>query len=314
LSIALTGQGHFASLSGDFEAATTLFAEYDAVHEATGVGWYSVGRLVLAAYQGRPDAFDSTAAAADAAAGQGEQSATWTRAVLYNALGRHAEALAAAELATGRDANPTRTAWALPEVIEASARCGEPEVARQAMERLRTHTLSDSDWAAGVAARSQALVTEGEEAERCHHEALELLERTPFQTELARAHLVYGEWLRGEHRKAEARQQLLAAHDMFTAIGAEAFAERSRRELLATGARVRERNPATQDGLTPQEANIARLAREGLSNPEIGSRLFLSPRTVEWHLSKIFGKLGISSRKELHDALPASAPESSVTV
>jgi DNA-binding CsgD family transcriptional regulator len=156
-------------------------------------------------------------------------------------------------------------------------------------------------------------VTEGDGAERWYAEALERLGRTPFRTELARAHLLYGEWLRREGRRVDAREQLGSAYDMFSAMGAEGFAERTRRELLATGEKVRKRDRATQNELTPQEEHIARLARDGRSNPEIGSELFLSVRTVEWHLRRVFMKLGIRSRKELKAALPARGQKPVVT-
>jgi DNA-binding CsgD family transcriptional regulator len=158
-------------------------------------------------------------------------------------------------------------------------------------------------------ARCRALLSEGERAERLHREAIERLARTRRRPELARAHLLYGEWLRRENRRVDARVQLRAAHDQFASIGMEAFAERARGELLATGEKVRKRTVATRDVLTAQERQIARLAREGLSNPDIGTRLFLSPRTVEWHLRNAFTKLGTHSRRELTDALPSSASE-----
>src|SRR4051794_595490 len=176
--------------------------------------------------------------------------------------------------------------------------------------RLGEHThASDADWALGIAARSRGLLSEGEPAERLYREAIERLGRTRLRPELARAHLLYGEWLRREGRRVDAREQLRAAHDMLAGIGMEAFAERARRELAATGERMRRRTVETRDDLTPQEEQIARLARDGLSNPEIGARLFLSPRTVEWHLKKVFTKLDISSRMGLHDALPTPDAE-----
>jgi ATP/maltotriose-dependent transcriptional regulator MalT len=171
--------------------------------------------------------------------------------------------------------------------------------------RIEEETLaSDTDWGLGIHARSRALLSEGEAAERLYREAIDRLGRTQLRPDLARAHLIYGEWLRRAGRRIDAREQLRTAHDMFVAIGMESFAERARRELLATGERVRKRTVETRDELTPQEEQIARLARDGLSNTEIGARLFLSARTVEWHLRKVFSKLGISSRKELREALP----------
>ena len=163
---------------------------------------------------------------------------------------------------------------------------------------------SGTDWALGIEARSPALLSDGDAAERVRLEAIDRLGRTCIRVELVRAHLLYGEWLRRERRRLDAREQLRAAEEMFTGLGAEAFADRAARELLATGEHARKRTVATRDDLTPQEAQIARLARDGLSNPEIGARLFISPRTVEYHLHKVFGKLGISSRNQLQSALP----------
>ena len=195
--------------------------------------------------------------------------------------------------------------WATSELIEAATRTGSVEVAKGALARLGGQTEgTDTDWARGIHARSHAVLSEGEAAEHLYREAIERLGRTRLRPDLARAHLLYGEWLRREGRRIDAREHLRTAHDMLATIGMEAFAERARRELLATGERVRTRTVATQDELTPQEEQIARLARDGLSNAEIAAHLFLSPRTVEWHLRKVFSKLGISSRKELRDALP----------
>jgi DNA-binding CsgD family transcriptional regulator len=194
--------------------------------------------------------------------------------------------------------------------LEAACRCDEREVARAALERIVAATdVAPTDWALGIAARSRAIQSDGEVSDRGYQEAIERLGRTRLRPELARSHLLYGEWLRRENRRADARAQLRAAHELFTAIGMEAFAERARGELLATGGRVRRRTVETRDELTAQEWQIARLARDGLSNPEIGARLFLSPRTVEWHLRKVFSKLGIRSRRELATALPSSDPE-----
>ncbi len=163
---------------------------------------------------------------------------------------------------------------------------------------------SGTDWALGVEARSRALLSEGDTAERLYQDAIEWLDRTRVRAELARSRLLYGEWLRREGRRLDAREQLRAAHELFTTLGAEGFAERARRELLATGETARKRTVETRGALTPQEAQIARLAAHGHTNSEIGAQLFISPRTVEWHLRKIFTKLGVSSRKELSAALP----------
>jgi DNA-binding CsgD family transcriptional regulator len=311
LSIALNGRGVFTAWCGDPEATTALVAEYDAVNDATGIGWYSACGLLQAAYQGGPEALTLIAAsAADSAErgiGQGVQYARWTKAIVFNGRGRYADALATAEQAAYEMEIPNGTGWALPEVIEAAVRSGQPEVARRAMEHLCEHTLAGADWAAGLEARCRALVVHSDAAEPWYAEAVQRLARTPLRTELARAHLLYGEWLRREGRRVDAREQLARAYDMFVAMGAEAFAERARRELSATGKTPRKRNvdAAARDELTPQEAHIARLARDGRSNSEIGVELFLSMRTIEWHLHKVFLKLGVSSRTELKDALPS---------
>jgi DNA-binding CsgD family transcriptional regulator len=197
--------------------------------------------------------------------------------------------------------------WALPELIEAASRTGQARLAADALSRLAEATsIGQTDWGQGIHARSRALLSDGEHAERQYREAVDRLSRTGFRPELARAHLLYGEWLRREGRRADARAQLHTAHDTFAAIGMQAFSERARRELLATGETVRRRISDTRGQLTPQEAQIARLARAGLSNPEIAAQLFLSPRTVEYHLSKVFTKLDITSRRQLRQALPDS--------
>ena len=198
--------------------------------------------------------------------------------------------------------------WALAELVEAATRTGESGIALDALERLVQETsVSDTDYALGIRARSRALVSEGPAAEPLYREAIDRLSRTRLRPDVARAHLLYGEWLRRDQRRVDARVELRTAYDQFTTIGMEAFAERTSRELLATGATVRKRTVETRDDLTAQERQIAHLARDGLSNPEIGARLFLSPRTVEWHLRKVFSKLGIRSRRELSTALPAES-------
>jgi DNA-binding CsgD family transcriptional regulator len=309
LSFALSGRGVYTAWCGDIEASIKQIAEFNAVNEATGIEWFSACGLMHAAYQGLPQALSffeaSHADCVERGLGQGAQFATWMKAIVCNGLGRYADALAAAQLAAYEMEIPNGTGWALPEVIEAAVRNRQPEVAREAMEQLPKHTLSESDWAAGIEARSRALVTEGEEAEHWYAEGIERLARTAFRTEVARAHLLYGEWLRREGRRVDAREQLRSAHDVFCAIGAEGFAERARRELVATGENVRKRDVATSNDLTPQEEHVARLARDGRSNAEIGAELFLSVRTVEWHLHKVFTKLGIRSRRELQGTLPS---------
>jgi DNA-binding CsgD family transcriptional regulator len=203
------------------------------------------------------------------------------------------------------------SAWALSEQVEAAARSGNDRGAAEALERLQDRTRgTDELWGLGLEARSRGLVGEGASAEAAFLEAVEHLRRTRLRPELARAHLVYGEWLRRQARRSDARTQLRSAYDMFVSIGMEAFAERARRELRAAGEAVRKRSEAAaSDELTAQERQIALMVRDGMTNPEIGARLFLSPRTVEWHLRRVFTKLSISSRRQLRDALPANGME-----
>jgi DNA-binding CsgD family transcriptional regulator len=229
----------------------------------------------------------------------------WATAMLNNGLGRYDEALAAAEQGSEYPDELGLATWSMVELIEAAARTGQAERATGALRRLAEITsAAGTDWALGVLARSRALLSEGESAEPLYGEAIERLSRTRVRVELARAHLLYGEWLRRQNRRVDAREQLRNAYEMLTAMGMEGFAERARRELLATGETVRKRTTGTAGELTPQEAEIARLAGSGHTNPEISTQLFISPRTVEWHLRKVFAKLGISSRKELRGTLP----------
>ena len=301
-----------AARSGDFPAAGSLMAEADAVTEATGTRLAPFTELAVAALRGREaEASALIAATLKQAAewGQGiaAAGAQWAAAILYNGLGRYEDARRAAHEATSDSLELFHGTWALPELIEASARRGATDAARAALERLTATALpAGTDVGLGILARSRAVVSEGEAANRLYQEAVERFGRTQRRPDLARAHLLYGEWLRREGRRADARAQLRPAHDLFTAIGMEAFAERARRELQATGEKVRKRTVETRDELTPQEWQIARLAADGLSNPEIGARLFLSPRTVAWHLRKVFLKLGIRSRRELAGALSDS--------
>jgi ATP/maltotriose-dependent transcriptional regulator MalT len=231
------------------------------------------------------------------------QMATRATAVLHIGLGRYGDAAREVEQASEETYQPLSRQLALPDLVEAAVRTGRPELARESLERLSAMTVAGSDWAAGLVARSRALLSDGHDAESCYTEAVARFLRTPLRPELGRTHLLYGEWLNTEGRKVDARRQLRAAHDLFAAMGAEAFAERARRELAATGERVRRREIDAPTALTTQEEHIARLARDGHTNPQIAAELFLSARTIEWHLRKIFGKLGISSRKELDHAL-----------
>jgi DNA-binding CsgD family transcriptional regulator len=228
----------------------------------------------------------------------------WGSAIRYNGLGRYEDALAAAERAAGAARGLGPPILLLAELIEAAARSGQVERATGPLAQLgEIARAAGTDWALGTYARTAAMLAEGAAAERLYREAIERLSQVRTRATLARAHLLYGEWLRREHRRVDAREQLRVAHTMLSDIGMEAFAERARRELLATGETVRKRTVETLDDLTPQEVQVARLAAGGQTNPEIGAQLFLSPRTVEWHLTKAFGKLGIGSRKELRSAL-----------
>jgi ATP/maltotriose-dependent transcriptional regulator MalT len=302
--------GQEAAWSGDFAGALAFIAESASVAAATGSRFGPTAALRLRALQGmeaEASALIASALERAAAEEQGlvEIHAHWAAAVLYNGLARYEEAASAARQAGTDTFEPFVSMWALAELVEAAGRLGQVATARDALERLAETTQpAGNDFALGIEARSRALLADGDAAERSYLEAIERLSRTRLRPELARAHLLYGEWLRREGRRIDARDQLRTAHDMFVAIGMEAFAERTRRELVATGETVRKRSPDTREDLTPQEEQIARLAREGLSNPEIGAQLFLSSRTVEWHLRKVYGKLHISSRRELRAALP----------
>jgi len=292
-----------------------LIAEADAICEATGARTARLSAMMLAALRGgqaEGTSLIEDAIAEAEAAGQGiaVAYAHWAAAILHNGLGRYEEALTAACQASEDITALPVSMRALPELVEAAARAGHDGLARDALKRLAEITQPcGTDSALGIEARCRALLSHSADADDLYREAIDRLERasSELRPELARAHLLYGEWLRREGRRADARQQLRTAHDLFAAIGMAAFAERARRELLATGETVRKRTVETVTTLTGQEALIARLARDGRTNPEIGAQLFLSGRTVEWHLRKIFTKLGISSRRELHVALAQAA-------
>jgi len=317
LPILLNRMGVRAVWSGDFATATSLITEVAAVCEATGAPLAPVTAMMLAAFRGREaeaTALTESTIAQATAAGQGISVtvAHWVTAVLYNGLSRYEEALAAARQAS-EHRHVVVSVWALPELILAAARTGNPRMADDALDRLADTTRAGgTGMGLGIEARCRALLSDGEAAEGHYREAIDRLGRVRRRPEVARTHLVYGEWLRRERRRGEAREQLRTAYQMLDAMGMDGFAERARRELVATGETVATRaaqsarTPSGQasEPLTAQEAQVARLARDGLSNPEIAARLFISVRTVQYHLSKVFTKLGISSRGQLHLALP----------
>ncbi|HUA49956.1 MAG TPA: AAA family ATPase [Solirubrobacteraceae bacterium] len=302
---------------GEFSAAASLISEADVVAEATGTRFARYAAVVLAGLQGKEaeaSAVIDVEVRNATAAGQGLliQVCQWVSGTLYNGLGRYEKALEETQRAN-EAAAPVISAWALPELIEAAARTGKTQLGVEALEQLAEATgAGGTDWGLGVLARSRALLSDGDDAEGSYREAIDRLSRTALAPELARAHLVYGEWLRRGTRRVDARTQLRVAHDLFGSIGMEGFAERARTELQATGENVRLHVVETHHDLTAQEQQIAELARDGLSNPEIGARLFLSPRTVEWHLRHVFLKLGIKSRRELATAMPRSESEAAV--
>lgn len=311
LPIPLAALGNSAVWNGDLAGAASIVAEATSVARAIGSRFPPTIELRLVAARGdEREAMalitETLAAAARGGQGMAAANADWATAVLYNGLARYDEATAAAERATSATFEPFVSMWALPELIEAAARAGHPERAHAALERLAETTRPcGTDSALGIEARSRAILSEGDAAEELYREAEVRLRRTPLRPELARAHLLHGEWLRREGRRVDAREQLRNAYDLFAAIGMRAFADRARRELAATGEHVRRRGTEHREALTPQEEQIARLARDGHSNQEISAQLFLSPRTVEWHLHKVFAKLGIASRKQLREALAA---------
>ncbi|MFZ0185344.1 MAG: LuxR C-terminal-related transcriptional regulator, partial [Streptosporangiaceae bacterium] len=313
LPILLGAHGTAVAWSGDFAAATSLVAEAEAVNEATGSRAAPFTAMLLAALRGHQAEATSLIEAPIAEATAGGQGiavayAHWVAAILANGLGRYEEALAAATAASEDTSTVYMSMWALPELVEAAARCENTDLASRALDRLADRTQAGrTDFGLGILARSRALLSEGRAAQERYRVAIDRLGRTQLRPELARAHLLYGEWLRRENRRVDARAELRAAHDTLDSIGMEAFAERARHELAATGETVRRRTPDTLTTLTAQEAHIARLAAEGQTNSEIGAQLFISARTVEWHLRKIFAKLDVGSRRELGQALAAQA-------
>ena len=271
------------------------------------------GALALAGWRGEVDEARQLSViilqqAASRGDGMGLSHAHYSNAVLFNGLGRYKDALGAAEQACAQPRKLGLGGAALVELVEAALHVGDTASAAHALEDItRTTGHSANHWAVGIEARSRALLSQGEDAELLYRAAIDRLARSRAAVALSRAHLIYGEWLRRRHRRVDARAELRTAHEAFVSIGAGAFAQRAQRELLATGATVRKRQARHRDDLTPQEAQIARLAAQGLSNPEIGSRLFISPRTVQYHLGKVFTKLEITSRNQLPRVLSADA-------
>jgi DNA-binding CsgD family transcriptional regulator len=308
LPLALTYRAAVHVYAGEFDVASALIEESDAITEATGNAPLKHSSLLLVAWRGQ----DAQGAALIQA--NGRWATTWGEgraigssdhlsAVLYNGLGRYHDALARAGRALAHE-DLGIFGFSLVELVEAGVRGGAPETALAALRRLEERTTaSGTDWALGVLARSSALLTNGRAADLLYREAIERLGRTRIAVDLARAHLVYGEWLRRENRRRDACEQLRTAHEMLSGFGAEAFAERARRELTAAGESVRHRAVDARRVLTAQEAQIARRAADGKTNSEIGAELFISPRTVEWHMHKVFTKLDVDSRDKLRGAL-----------
>jgi DNA-binding CsgD family transcriptional regulator len=307
LALSLLAWTHI--VAGELTSATALIDEDRLIGEAIGQPALAYNEMMVAAWRGQ----EATASALIEATirqatalglGRFVILATYASAVLSNSLGRHDAARDAAWQAFAQD--PVGYGpFLVPELAEAAARTGDTTLVRTVLEWLGERTrVTPSDWALGIEARVRAFLSEGAVADALYHESIMRLGRTRIRIELARTHLLYGEWLRRERRRVDAREQLRTAHELFASMGADAFAARASRELLATGETVRKRTVETSEQLTAQERQIARLARDGLTNPEIGTRLYISPRTVQYHLAKVFGKLGISSRSQLDRVLP----------
>jgi DNA-binding CsgD family transcriptional regulator len=299
-------------LRGDLAAAASAIDEQRMIAEATGRPSIGYTEMILAAWRGHEaPALESIEREAERAAAGGLGRvvifADCMRAVLYNGLGRYESARDAARRSFDR-AQLAYDSVVLAELAEAASRTGDVALVQAALERVSEYSrAAPGDWVLGIEARVRALAG-GDDVERDYRDSVAWLQRARVRSELARSHLLFGEWLRREGRRVDARDQLRIAHEMLSTMGAEAFSERARHELVATGEKVRRRTDDTRDDLTPQEQHIARLAMAGRTNPEIGAELFLSPRTVEWHLKKVFTKLGISSRRALRDALPRTVP------
>jgi DNA-binding CsgD family transcriptional regulator len=310
--LALDARGWVHSVCGELPAAAALLDEMRSAAEATGIAIVPYSPLWLAALQGNEAELSQlieTMVSDAVSRGEGFALAVTelVTGVLYNGLGRYNKALVAMHRAVDVErASQTGSPRAVIELIEAAVRSGDRALAQRVLEQLAERTrISGTEWALGLEARSRALLSDGEIAESLYRDAIERLGRTRMRVDHARAYLLYGEWLRRERRRVDAREHLRTALEMFTSMGTDAFAGRAERELLATGARARKRSVETRADLTPQEAQVARFARDGLSNADIGERLFISQHTVAYHLRKVFTKLNITSRNQLHRALPA---------
>jgi ATP/maltotriose-dependent transcriptional regulator MalT len=306
LQLALSFLSRSHLLAGELTTAALMIEEDRLIAEATGNPPLANARMTLAAWRGQEAlASELIESTWDEATAHGWTGNSYARSVLYNGLGRHDAARDAAWQAFRRD-QPGHGTFLVSELAEGASRTGDVALVRAALQWLseRTHVIR-AEWASGIEARVRALLSDGAAAERDYRESITRLGGTRVRAELARSHLLYGEWLRRERRRVDAREQLRTAHEMLATMGIDAFAERARRELLATGETVRKRTVETRDELTAQEMQIALLARDGLSNPEIGTRLFISPRTVKYHLRKVFIKLDVSSRNDLDRVLPS---------
>jgi DNA-binding CsgD family transcriptional regulator len=319
LQFAISNLGVHQLLAGELSTAERLIEEDGLIAEATGNPPIGYAAMLLAAWRGveqeaseliRATVRIATEGGAGGLAGLGD----WASAVLDNGLGRYDAARDAAQRAFGRD-HLGLGPLVVPELAEAAARTGDVALVQAALDWLSERTLvTPTEWVLGIEARVRALLEDGQVADGFYRESVERLGRTGVRSQLARSHLLYGEWLRRQGRRVDAREQLRTARRLLEEMGMEAFAERARRELRATGETGRTRAAGAAGaaeaagagvGLTAQEAQVARLARDGLSNPEIGARLFISPRTAQYHLSNVFTKLGISSRSQLDRVLPA---------
>jgi len=311
LPLALSTRSTAYLYAGEFTEAASMVGQAESAIGATGSSIAPYGDVALAAFRGQEaQAAHLIQIATDDVGRRGEGRALsfigWAAAVLYNSVGRYEEALTAAQRASEDSPAMHFASWALVELVEAAVRSGVPERAAGAVHRLSDIARAcGTDWALGAEARSRALVSDGAAAENLYREAIDRFARSRLRMELGRAHLVYGEWLRRQRRRRDARDQLASAHEIFDSAGAAAFAERARIELRATGGQARQGAVETRDTLTAQEALIARLAGDGASNPQIAAQLFISPATVAYHLRKVFTKLGVSSRSQLAPALPA---------